>query len=254
MTTREKYSTTLQSIENILANTPNLHKLIYVDYQTPLDIRQLIPERVTIIDSSAWEPQLNRYSALPHITSEFTVFLDNDVLVEPYWLDRLLNCMNETGAGVVGPLYLWNGGRTIHMAGGKIKRGRNNHNFMEAHLHVDKPRHFALRRSKVDYMEYHCVLVRTNLLAEILDPAYKSIHEHIDLSLEAKRLGYDTYIEPTSVIQYLNNVSLTENDKVFFAQRWKLCDVEDDIRHFCSKWGYDNNECFDNVRNFVKTH
>jgi len=57
------------------------------------------------------------------IDTKYAVFMDNDVLVHPGWLERLYACAEETGAGIVGPLYLWGADAqadTIHMAGGEL--------------------------------------------------------------------------------------------------------------------------------------
>src|SRR4030095_61230 len=62
-----------------------------------------------------------RALALPHVDTEYVCFIDNDVLVTPGWLDRLVRCADETEAWAVGPLYCNENpalGR-IHMAGGQ---------------------------------------------------------------------------------------------------------------------------------------
>ncbi len=80
------------------------------------------------------------------------------------------------------------------------------------------------------------------------------IHEHIDLSLSAKKLGYATYTTPYSMITYVNEVELTEYDLSLFKERWNTVIAEKDIQYFCKKWGFHYNNTFDNVRNFVKNH
>ncbi len=66
-------------------------------------------------------PALARKQVLADIETTYVAFTDNDILVEPGCLRTLLGCAEETGAGLVCPLYLQIGGRTaptIHMSGG----------------------------------------------------------------------------------------------------------------------------------------
>jgi len=116
MTVREKYSTTLQSIQSLKANTPDdLYDFIIVDCGIPEDLSEI----ETIVTSDTTNPQLNRIKASKLVQTKYTIFLDNDIMFEPNWLQNLLQCAEETNAGIVGPAYLWNKDK-IHMYGGTI--------------------------------------------------------------------------------------------------------------------------------------
>ena len=58
-----------------------------------------------------------------HARGKHLVFVDNDIFVEPGWLASLTKCAEDTGAGVVGPLYLKGepDGPLVHCAGGSIE-------------------------------------------------------------------------------------------------------------------------------------
>ena len=217
MTVREKYSTTLQSIKSLKENTPDdLYDFIIVDCGIPDDISGI----ETIITSHTTIPQLNS--------------------------------AEDTNAGVVAPAYLWNKDK-IHMYGGTITI-KEDGSFYEKHALINEHRsvlHSQLRKT-CDYVEYHCVLIKTEL-RDVLDPSYKCVHEHIDLCLCAKRLGHEIYIEPTSVVMYLNNTKLKDYDINFFKNRWVGDDCEHDIERFCRKWDFPNTT-FDDIRRFVKNH
>ena len=249
MTVREKYSTTLQSIQSLKANTPDdLYDFIIVDCGIPDDISGI----ETVITSNMKIPQLNRIKAAKLVQTKYTIFVDNDVLFEQNWLQNLLKCAEETNAGVVAPAYLWNKDK-IHMYGGTITI-KEDGSFDEKHALINEHRsvlHSQLRKT-CDYVEYHCVLIKTEL-RDVLDPSYKCVHEHIDLCLCAKRLGHEIYIEPTSVVMYLNNTKLKDYDINFFKNRWVGDDCEHDIERFCRKWDFPNTT-FDDIRRFVKNH
>ena len=88
----------------------------------------------------------------------------------------------------------------------------------------------------------------------VLDPSLLIVHQHIDLSFAVKKLGYDTYVTPYSVITYVNDVKIEDYEKDFFKIRWNYDMVEKDIDYFCKKWKLNNNHFFNNVKNFAKTH
>jgi len=249
MTVREKYSTTLQSIQSLKANTPDdLYDFIIVDCGIPEDLSEI----ETIVTSDTTNPQLNRIKASKLVQTKYTIFLDNDIMFEPNWLQNLLQCAEETNAGIVGPAYLWNKDK-IHMYGGTITI-KDDGSFYEKHDLVNEHRsmlHSQLRK-KCDYIEYHCVLIKTEL-RHLLDPEYRCVHEHIDLCLCAKRDGHEIYIEPTSVVTYLNNTKLKDCDMSFFKDRWVGTDCDHDIDYFCRKWDFPNTT-FDDIRRFVKFH
>ena len=249
MTVREKYSTTLQSIQSLKANTPDdLYDFIIVDCGIPDDISGI----ETVITSNIKIPQLNRIKAAKLVQTKYTIFVDNDVLFEQNWLQNLLKCAEETNAGVVAPAYLWNKDK-IHMYGGTITI-KEDGSFDEKHALINEHRSVlhSQPRKTCDYVEYHCVLIKTEL-RDILDPIYRCVHEHIDLCLCAKSLGHEIYIEPTSVVTYLNNAKLKDYDIDFFKNRWVGDDCDHDIEHFCRKWNFPNTT-FDDIRRFVKNH
>ncbi len=131
MTARERHALAEAAIESVVADTARPFRFIYVDIESPDWLRAALAERaeewgveVIRIDEPLW-PQQARQRVIDQVTSEYVVFMDNDVQVEPGWLDKLVACADETGAGVVGPLYLIGDGvraPLIHMAGGRARR------------------------------------------------------------------------------------------------------------------------------------
>ena len=256
MTVRETYDLTLQTIDSLIKNTTVPYRFIFVNYKVPEFILQqiMLHEDIEIVVSDSPYPSVSMCQIIPLINTQYSVFLDNNILFASFWLEKLIECMETNNAGIVGPVYLWNKNK-IHMFGGDINI--NNNNFMEKHYLVNESNDIIknLKPRKCDYVEFHCLMVRTDLLKMgILDPSILMIHEHIDLSLSAKKLGYATYTTPYSMITYVNEVELTEYDLSLFKERWNTVIAEKDIQYFCKKWGFHYNNTFDNVRNFVKNH
>ena len=131
VTQRERMSLTERSLESVLADRSQPFRLIYVDGGAPDQTRIYLERRgaeagfkLIRRPDFLW-PNAARNLALPFVDTRYVVFIDNDVVVEPGWLKKLVACAQETGAALVGPLYLWSdgvGNACIHMAGGTLTR------------------------------------------------------------------------------------------------------------------------------------
>jgi GT2 family glycosyltransferase len=111
MTVRENYSHTVKTISSLIENTTLPHRLIYIDYKTPEPIKNEIAkfENIEIIEAvDSPYPTASRLATVDIIDTEYTVYLDNNILFSPLWLEKLIECMEEQpNAGIVGPIYLW---------------------------------------------------------------------------------------------------------------------------------------------------
>src|SRR5215831_8975244 len=168
MTARERHSLAATALESIVQHTARPYRLMYVDCASPEWLRDMLDARaaewgldVVRFDQPLW-PQQARHRVIDRIASDYTVFIDNDVLVEDGWLESLVACADETGAGIVGPLYLMSGGgrpTLIHMAGGKLTEtpAEGGRVLLATHLldHVDPAKEdCTLARQQCDFVEY----------------------------------------------------------------------------------------------------
>ncbi|MEO8136684.1 MAG: glycosyltransferase [Betaproteobacteria bacterium] len=271
MSIRERHALSEAAIDSIVADTPAPYRFLYLDVQSPPWLCETLERRagewnleVVRFDEPLW-PQEARVRILGEIDTDFAVFIDNDVQVEPSWLEALVRCADETGAGIVGPLYLWGDGigrPMIHMAGGKLAEAlaEGGRVLDESHylMNVD-PRQAAdeLVRRSCDFVEYHCMLVRTALLQDdtVMDPRLRAVHEHIDIALASIERGLPVYFEPASRVQYLAFATHMLDDLDFLRKRWDRDEAEANIALFCAKWGVVNDErSFGGVREFLGEH
>jgi hypothetical protein len=268
MTARERYALTLGAIESIVRNTPSPFRFVYLDTRSPDWLREQLRNRpefeVIRFDEPLW-PQQARARFADSIGTDYVVFIDNDVQVEPGWLDALVACADDTGAGVVGPLYLWGDGTTpdkIHMAGGKLSEMHEQDGRVLDEFHQlinESPEAVAneLYRRPCDFVEYHCMLIRTDLVqgGKILDPDIYCVHEHIDTALAGSQLGFDVFLEPSARVTYLAFKEYMLDDLALFRDRWSHADAEASIEAFSRKWNVMNdNRSFGKVRQFLHTH
>jgi len=214
--------------------------LIYVSAGTPEHIQTYLESEsrergFTLISRKNYlAPNHARNLALPFIKTKYIVFVDNDILVTPGWLDALVQCADETGAALVGPLYLIGEPEEacIHMAGGSFHLG---HIFADTKI-SDVP--CALVRRTVDFLEFHCVLVRKDVFDQLgpLDPELPSLHEHVDLALAVQKTGGAVFLEPAAVISYLAPPPFDPSDLAFYMVRWSDCWNWKSVSHFGDKW------------------
>ena len=215
---RERFGLTQRSLEDLYEHTTLPFHLIYVDAGSPTSVRHYLEaaaaqRQFQLIQVDRFlSPNEARNLAQRHVRTKYVVFLDNDILLTPRWLEKLVRCAEETGAWVVGPLYLIGelSAQTIHMAGGvaHVTEQGGQRIFYDEHLLADSPlpgTRASLHRRPCDYVEFHCALVRNEVFERLgpLDEQLLSVHEHIDLGLLVRAAGGSVYIEPRSVITYV---------------------------------------------------
>lgn len=271
MTARERHGLTERAIDSVFRHTPLPYRFLYLDVQSPPWLRELLARRaaewhlqIVRFDEPLW-PQQARIEVAADFTSEYVVFIDNDVEVSSGWLQAMLNCADETGAGIVGPLYLWGDGATppkVHMAGGKMvdridPDGRvieESHEGMNAD--PDDPS-LDLQRRACGFVEFHCMLIRTDLLDQgrLLDPDIACVHEHIDVALGARERGFEVMFEPAARVTYLAFAPYSLDELSLLRRRWAPAAGEASIAAFCRKWRVvDDERSFWGVRTFLQRH
>lgn len=250
---RERFSYTQQSLESIYQNTNIPFKLIYVDGNSPRKIKQYLEAQAKekgfqlIRTDHFLSPNEARNIGLAQVNTKYIIFVDNDILVKPDWLQNLVQCADETDAAVVQPLcYEGENFERIHMVGGKSEfrqvKGKQwlveKRPFM--HLPIQKL-NTTLKREPTEIIEFHCVLARKDLFTEIgsLDQNLLSMTEESDFSLEVSRAGKTIYFEPSSVMTYVAPPPLAWSDLPFFYVRWSNIWRQKSIMHFKDKWNLD---------------
>ena len=138
---------------------------------------------------------------------EVLVFLNNDTVPQPGWLDALLDTFRtQPGAGLVGAQLLYPDGR-LQEAGGVVRDdGRaDNLGRFQSPMH---PAFSYLR--KVDYCSGAAIAVPAALFAQAggfdthFSPAY---YEDTDLGLRLRSLGHDVLYQPASKVVHVEGVT-----------------------------------------------
>ena len=268
MTCRERFRLTETAIESVMRNTSMPFRLLYADVGSPDWLRARLEQlaetwsfEIVRFDEALWPSQVRRRIA-SMIDTDYAVFMDNDVLVAPGWLEKLCECADQTGAGIVGPVYLWGDSeRTdrIHMAGGELKEEPEAGGIVlrEKHRSYNKKiGEVDLHRAECGFVEFHCMLMRRELFGspEIFDDEIVCVHEHIHASLVARDMGYKTFVEPAAQVIYLSDAPYSLSDLDMFRQRWSHEAGERSIRAFAKRWNVIDDERSFGVRQFLVRH
>lgn len=268
---RERFSYTKESLESIYKNTQFPFNLIYVDGNSPDHIKQYLEHQskekgFDLVRTDYFvSPNQARNLGLSHVKSKYVVFVDNDILVKPSWLKKLVNCAEETGSWLVGPLTL--AGRdfkTVHMAGGTTEiREKNGKKWLVQkrpymNLPLEKVAH-EIKKGETDLIELHCALARTKAFETIgfFDEQLMSMCEEDDLCKEVAETGNKIYIEPESLISYVppSPSQIHWSDLPFFFIRWSDTWCDKTIARCITKWGLTEDSPFlRHTEKFVRNH
>ena len=261
---RERFSAARESLESVFQHADIPFELVYVDAGSPTPVQRYLEAQARIrhfrlvrIDHYL-TPNRARNVGLGLVKTPYVVFMDNDVVVAPRWLEPLVACMRATGAAIVSPLIC--GGlplhEVVHCAGGEsgIRVDRvgdrlERHIIEKIHLQgarVDDVRG-ELDRRKTGLAEFHCMMVRTETLERIgrLDEHLLNTKEHVDLCLTVTEAGGSIYFEPASVVTYVP-VPLTWRDVPFYMLRWSDAWEAASLRRLGDKWRLTEDQYFKN--------
>ena len=249
---RERFSYTRESLESIYEHTKLPFKLVYVDGNSPADVRQYLEAKSQekgfklLLTDYYLFPNRARNLGLAQVDTKYVVFVDNDVIVSPNWLETLINCAEETEATVVGPLMCHEQPvhEVIHFAGGeshiicdaKGRRRLREKMYKQGKLVANvRPQ---LKRTQTELAEFHCVLVRTEIFQRIgpLDETMLNTKEHLDFCMNVVKAGGTVYFEPDSLVTYVPGPPLKWTDLHFYMLRWSDAWELASLRHLREKW------------------
>ncbi|MDJ0567700.1 MAG: glycosyltransferase [Pleurocapsa sp. MO_192.B19] len=252
---RERFSYSRQSLESIYQCTNHPFSLVYVDGNSPEKIQTYLEEKAEqkqfklIRTEEYLSPNQARNIGLQHVKTKYLVFVDNDIHVAPGWLEKLMQCAEETDADVVCPLVCI-GKRLhskIHLAGGEarivleVKNDKMRRKVHEKHYFVNRlvgDVQDQLQRRQCEFAEFHCMLVRTDIFNQIglLDEKLLNTREHIDFSMTVTNAGGKIYCETDSVVTYVNDSGFELSDLSYFMLRWSDAWEVASLEHFMQKW------------------
>lgn len=276
VTPRERWGLAEASLASIIEHTPKPFHLIYVDGGMPSTIREKIKSICTrnsfeFVPTRRWlSPNEARNRGAQRADTEFVVFIDNDVMVSPGWLEPLMAEADASQADIVAPLTCQGEPlhHSIHQAGGTFAESAEvffaspsgaRRIDEQMHLQADTVDSPLAPREPFDTQlcEFHCALVRRAVFDQLgwLDEGMLATKEHLDFCMLVVRAGGRIRIEPRSLVTYVfptRRSPVTLADYPYFILRWSPRWQLDSLEHFRSKWGLGNDPYFDARRDKVQ--
>lgn len=276
---RERFQFAQESLESLYENTTRPFKLIYVDNNSPARLRDYLQTEsqkrgFQLLRSNQFlSPNQARNLGLRQVDSKYVVFVDNDIIFAPGWLQALVNCSEETGATVVGSLVCqYRPVHTIvHCAGGDYMSPEDYAQFIngesavspdtngKGQWQINEKTYFQnrsvaevqdqLKRQPTGFVEFHAMLVRTEIFNQIglLDEGFSCTKEYLDFCMTVVRAGGTVYLEPASVVTFLTHPpapALQWADLPYFMVRWSDQWERNSLIYFQQKWDLADNKYF----------
>jgi GT2 family glycosyltransferase len=146
----------------------------------------------------------------------YYLFLNNDTIVEPHFLQNLINNLPQKDC-IAGPVIEHKvNGKTFYDYGGSInwQKTQPKHTNLTTHTPTQKP----IQRN---FISGCCMLVSKNIIDNIgtFRQDYFMYLEDVELCLRAKKYQFQTYLIPQSKIFHKGSQSSTEFTKIFYS--WK---------------------------------
>lgn len=162
---------------------------------------------------------------------EFVLFLNNDTLVTPNWLEALLRCFeDEADAGLVGSRLIYPDGR-LQEVGGIIFSDGSGWNY--GRFEDPEDTRFLFRR-EVDYCSGAAIMLRRELFERLgrFDSRYApAYYEDTDLAFAVRAAGLKVYCEPRSRVVHFEGIT-AGTDTGTGMKRYQVINQE----KFLAKW------------------
>jgi hypothetical protein len=140
--------------------------------------------------------------------AEMFLLLNNDTIVDPEFLSRMVNCMTSTTSiGMVGPkIYYHDNPTRIWFAGGRLS------------MWTGTMKHVGIReidsgqfdtQKQIEYTTGCCILMKREIVERVglLDESYAMYTEDADWSMRVRRAGFTIIYEPKAKIWHKLSVS-----------------------------------------------
>ena len=201
---RERFEVGAESLATLLDNTNEPYELIVTApampdrYRREMDeVLEHRPTTIVVEVDHLLLPAASKNRILEHATGDYVAFVENDVLYPPGWLDGLVAACEEFPADVASPLF------------GEV---RGNEEHFDQHLGrivdptpgrpidirgIAGPRNNATERTRVDFIEQHCLLYRRSAL-DAITPFDEELNtrDEVDVSMALWAAGKTVVLEP----------------------------------------------------------
>lgn len=247
---RERFSAAAETLRSIYQHTGMDFDLLIVDCAIPATYRRQMEEvlagrdnaRVLSVDHHLL-PNQSRNLILQNSTTDYVCLIENDVLVSPGWLERLVVACEQSPADAAAPLILERLAEfeKVHFDDrlGQVERIPTETGTGLCILPRDYPKESDRQgtRRRVDFLETHCVLFRRAVFDRVsgFDETITA-QEEIDMSLSLWHAGFTMIVEPSSVVTFLPPPPVFADEKEYYFLKWNPQTYAADYEHVARKW------------------
>lgn len=268
---QEHFGYTQQSLDSIYKNTKVPFELIYVDTGSPKHIQNYLVQAATRYNFTLLRcdyfltSNRARNLGLSQVSTDYIVFLSNDICVSPGWLERLWNCAQEMDAAAVYPAIYTSTQLPIQPASDKTRilmdiQDEHIHN----HLYKRPPLTSCLstdttsqnHRQHHEVAELSCLLVKRTVIEQIgyLDPNLLGPQADLDFCLSISYIDKPVFCETASVVTYVPQKPKHWSDWYCFMMRWSDTWELESLIHFHQKWELDMDYYFHQHYRYLGQH
>ncbi|MEO7426184.1 MAG: glycosyltransferase [Fibrobacteria bacterium] len=160
--------------------------------------------------------------------ADVLVFLNNDTIVQPAWLERMLDRIDDHGVGMVGAKLIYPDGRIQHAGMVFDKQGT------PTHIHHLAGRGDTAVNSPMEYpaVTGACIMMKRSLYEAVgrMETEYPMYYEDVDLCFKVREKGYKIIYQPESTVIHLEGRSSAnldaimkhnETSRMIFYRKWK---------------------------------
>jgi GT2 family glycosyltransferase len=232
MVTHGNWPLVRRALEALQEHTDPVYEVIVVDSSSPDETPQMLEEEVeeayVVLSEDNLGFGLGSNLGAEQAQGRYICFLNSDAMVEPGWLEPLLEMLKkDSTVGAVVPMLL-NPDGSIQEAGSVV----DSVGWTQALGADENPNSFENRFSReIDYGSAACLLIRREDFWAVggFDRAYGiGYFEDVELSFRLKERGLRTMYEPRSRIVHVRHGSgkseharnLMQANRAIFYERW----------------------------------
>lgn len=226
---RERFSVAAESLRSLLEHSPAC-RLIIVDCDTPKryldEIKAVLGDRPAEIVSTGRYllPSAARNLVVDMADTEYVALVENDMLFAPGWLEALISVCEETPADVATPILYEGRGQKEHFDKklGEIRLSDSEPGKYEI-LPLTLPRNSATTRTRVDFVEQHCLVFRRSALQRLGGFNELNTRDDVDLGMALRATGCTAILEPAVKVHFVAPSWRPEDEELpYYRFRWDL--------------------------------
>lgn len=242
---REKFSAALESLNRIYRFTDIPFKLYFVNTGYPPAILQELQaflqdkEHVLTLNYDRFLlPNESLNEIIQHLTEPALCVVENDVMVEPGYIQSMLKVLHRHHCGIVSPrIYHGFGEDKLHFDPPISVITKQAEHYVSDVVRYPKPGYQLVEGERqIFHIEKHCFLM-TQAAAKVICPleTFLNTREQIDFSLKAFEAGQTIFMDPNAYVSYMPP-PIEPVDEEFFRFRWDVDCAQFSNDYIEKKW------------------